>query len=79
MGIFGGKTFLPAKKALGILWQLSEAILDTSWGFSKGGFCEGGNLNNWGGARTGCNSSFGVFCTGLLIESYTNSEIFTGI
>ena len=25
-------------------------------GFPKGGFCEGGNLNNWGGARTDCNN-----------------------
>ena len=24
-------------------------------GVSKGGFCEGGNLNSWGCARTGCN------------------------
>ena len=30
----------------------------TDQGFPKGGFCEGGggNLNNWGGARTGCNN-----------------------
>ena len=40
----------------------------------------GGNLNNWGGARTGCNNYFCVFffVRELLIESYINSEIFTG-
>ena len=48
------------------------------WGFPNGCFCEGvGNLNDWGRARTGCNNKFCVFCAGLLIESYTNSEMFT--
>ena len=26
------------------------------WGFPKGVIVRGGNLNNWAGARTGCNN-----------------------
>ena len=29
-------------------------------GFQRGVFVRGGNLNNWGGARTGCNNYFCV-------------------
>ena len=39
----------------------------------------GGNFNNWGGARTGAIINFAFFARGLLIESCTNSEIFSGI
>ena len=44
--------------------------------FPKGGFCEGGNLNNWGGASAQVAIINLVF---FVIESYINSEIFTGI
>ena len=39
------------------IWK-SFKMLQTIRGFPKGGFCEGGGgkLNNWGGARTGCNN-----------------------
>ena len=70
----GASLKTPPKKALRSFCQLVS-------GFSTRGFlfCEGGNLNSRGCARTGCNHSFCFFVRDLLVESYTDAEIFTGI
>ena len=36
--------------------DIGEILYTEFWGFPKGGFCEGEILNNWRGARTGCNN-----------------------
>ena len=50
------------------------------WGFPKGGFCEGGKSQYLGWVRAPVAIiNFAFFVRELLIESYINSEIFTGI
>ena len=51
-----------------------------SWGFPKGGFCEGGKSQQLGRLRAPVAIiNFAFFVRELLVESYINSEIFTGI
>ena len=50
------------------------------WGVSKGGFLRGGEISRIGVVRAPVAIiNFAFFVRGLLIESYINSEIFTGI
>ena len=37
-------------------YDIFPEMFDPFQGFPKGGFVRGGNLNNWGGAHTGCNN-----------------------
>ena len=74
---FGGRTFLPARKAREIPGRISGQI---SWGFPKWGFCEGGGISITGVVRAPVAIiNFAFFVRGLFIESYINSEILTRI
>ena len=49
------------------------------WGFPKGGFCEGGKSQSLRWVRAPfAIINFAFFVRELLVESYTNSEIFAG-
>ena len=54
-------TFLPRGRAKNLARNLRQiSATPPSQGLPKGVFVRGGNLNNWGGPRTGCNNEFCV-------------------
>ena len=60
--------------------HMKDFHLPLHWGFQRGVFARGENLNNWGGCAHGfAIINFAFFVRGFLVESYINSEIFTGI